>query len=83
MSSLTGIFAYLGPETMLPMTSAVAGVIGVVMLLGRGSLRWVAGMARSLVSRVKPGSGPVVGKRKIGKGPVNPIVAKSHERVDS
>ncbi len=29
------ILGYLGPETMLPMTSIIAGIIGFVMMFGR------------------------------------------------
>jgi hypothetical protein len=34
------VLAYFGPETVLPVTSIVATVIGVVMMMGRNSLRW-------------------------------------------
>lgn len=33
------IFAYFGPETMLPVTSVVATVVGLVMMFGRVALR--------------------------------------------
>jgi hypothetical protein len=33
------IFAYFSPETLLPATSIVATIAGIVMMLGRGSLR--------------------------------------------
>ena len=29
------VLAYLGPETMLPMTSVLAGVLGFIMMFGR------------------------------------------------
>ena len=29
------LFAYLGPETMMPVASIVAAVVGVVMMFGR------------------------------------------------
>ena len=29
------VFAYLGPDTVLPLTSAVAAVVGVVLMFGR------------------------------------------------
>jgi hypothetical protein len=35
------IFAYFSPETLLPATSIVATIAGIVMMLGRGSLRLV------------------------------------------
>ena len=37
------ILAYIGPETLLPMTSVVAGVVGIFLMLGRGSLRYLRG----------------------------------------
>ncbi|MDR3619421.1 MAG: hypothetical protein P4L85_08730 [Paludisphaera borealis] len=42
------VFAYFGPETVLPVTSIVATVIGVVMMMGRSSLHWMfAGVRRT------------------------------------
>src|SRR4051794_39626 len=41
------LFAYFGPETMLPLTSVVATVVGIFMMFGRTSLRLVR---RSIVS---------------------------------
>ena len=40
------LFAYLGPETVLPLTSVVAAVTGVVMMFGRNSVRFVIRMFR-------------------------------------
>lgn len=34
-------FAYFSPETLLPATSIVATIAGILMMLGRGSLRYV------------------------------------------
>ena len=34
------IFAYFGPETVLPMTSIVAAAVGVIMMFGRNSFRF-------------------------------------------
>lgn len=45
-------FAYIGPETMLPLTSVLAGAVGVVMMFGRNVLR---GVGR--IFRRPPGSG--------------------------
>jgi hypothetical protein len=66
MNHLPMVFAYLGPETMLPMTSVVAGVAGVLMMFGRSSVRWIVGKFRSLAS--KPKAAPRL--RRIGTGPV-------------
>jgi hypothetical protein len=39
MSDFT--FAYFSPETLLPATSIVATITGILMMLGRGSLRYI------------------------------------------
>jgi hypothetical protein len=83
MSFSTLIFAYLGPETVLPMTSALAGAAGVVMLFGRSSLRWASGAVKGLVSRARPRSKPNTRSRKIGNGPVGPIGSPERERAQS
>jgi hypothetical protein len=35
------LFAYFGPETMLPLTSVVATVVGVFLMVGRNTTRFV------------------------------------------
>jgi hypothetical protein len=46
------IFAYFGPETLLPITSMVAGVAGVLMVLGKNTFRFLgpiwSGLCRSV-----------------------------------
>ncbi len=49
------LFAYFGPETMMPVASIVAAVAGVVMMFGRN----VLSIGRNVIDRVRPG-----GKRK-------------------
>ena len=53
----TVIFAYAGPETLLPMTSVVAAVAGVVLMLGRSSLRYLMGVFQAACR-------PVLGVRR-------------------
>ena len=74
MDHSIAILAYLGPETMLPMTSVVAGVAGVLMMFGRTSLRWVLRSLRTFapVPRVRPETSRP--PRRIGTGPVGGIV---------
>ncbi|HKI18443.1 MAG TPA: hypothetical protein VKA15_11210 [Isosphaeraceae bacterium] len=48
------LFAYFGPETMMPVASIIAAVGGVVMLFGRNVLVF----GRKLVRRVWPRSRP-------------------------
>jgi hypothetical protein len=72
MNHLPLVLAYLGPETMLPMTSVVAGIAGVIMMFGRTSLRWVVARFR----QVLPSSKPKVPDRRIGTGPVGSTKSK-------
>jgi len=46
------LFAYFGPDTMMPVTSVIVAVGGVVMLFGRNVLVF----GRKLVRRVWPRS---------------------------
>jgi hypothetical protein len=46
------IFAYFGPETMMPVASIIAAVVGVGMMFGRNVMM----IGRGLVRRVWPGS---------------------------
>jgi hypothetical protein len=46
------LFAYIGPETMMPVASVIAAVAGVFMMFGRS----VIGFGRGLLRRVWPGS---------------------------
>jgi hypothetical protein len=81
MSFSMAIFAYLGPETMLPMTSVVAGLAGVVMLFGRSSLRWAKGTVRRLASMARSRPKPRAKTRKIGTGQVGRIGSPGRERA--
>ncbi len=47
------LFAYLGPETMMPVASIIAAVAGVFMMFGRN----VVQISRNVIRRIRPGSG--------------------------
>jgi len=47
------LFAYIGPETMLPVASIVAAAVGVVMMFGRTVVMFGRGLARRLRPRSK------------------------------
>jgi hypothetical protein len=47
------IFAYFGPETMMPVASVVVACVGVFLMFGRS----VVAFGRNLIRRVRPGSG--------------------------
>ncbi|QDV36780.1 hypothetical protein ElP_47090 [Tautonia plasticadhaerens] len=40
------LFSYVGPETMLPLTSVMAGAFGVAMMFGRTALRGIRRVMR-------------------------------------
>ncbi len=46
------LFAYIGPETMMPVASIIAAVAGVFMMFGRN----VMAIGRGIVRRVLPGA---------------------------
>lgn len=58
MSTLPGVLAYLGPETVLPITSVVATVVGFVLMFWRSGVRllfrFVERPARPVASRRLP-----------------------------
>ncbi|RUL89297.1 hypothetical protein [Tautonia sociabilis] len=47
------LLGYLGPDTMLPVASAFATVVGVAMMLGRNSTRFVRLAVVSIVRSVR------------------------------
>jgi hypothetical protein len=61
MDHLPTVFAYLGPETMLPMTSVVAGVVGFLMMFGRNAWRFASAGVLRFASPSRPG--PIAGRR--------------------
>ena len=44
------IFAYFGPETMMPVASVICAAVGVVMMFGRNIILF----GRNMVERVRP-----------------------------
>ena len=42
------LLAYFGPETVLPVTSIIATVVGVVMMLGKGSAFWLLNRCKAV-----------------------------------
>jgi hypothetical protein len=47
------ILGYFGPETLLPVTSVLAGLIGVILMVGRAALRLGARLRRAPVQRAR------------------------------
>ena len=48
------IFAYFSPETLLPATSIIATIAGILMMLGRGSLRYVMRLSKARAACRRP-----------------------------
>ena len=80
MGHMMTVLAYLGPETMLPMTSIVAGVVGFLMMFGRNTLRLCSAAFRRLTSKPEPGHRSGAPVRKIGTGPVGRVGARETVR---
>jgi hypothetical protein len=53
MCESTFILGYFSPETVLPLTSIVATILGAAMLLTRGSLRFLLRCLRLAIRRDK------------------------------
>jgi hypothetical protein len=51
MQPSTGIFAYFGPEVVLPVASTAAAVFGFFLMIGRAPLRFAARVFRRLTGR--------------------------------
>lgn len=68
MGAHTLLFAYLSPETCLPLTSVVAAAVGMLMMFGRTTVRFV-------MQRVFPSA------RKTRNG--HPAVLRGPHRVAS
>lgn len=53
MPPIAGLFAYVGPDTFLPVSSALAAAAGVFMMFGRAGIRLIVqgGVARVFSGR--------------------------------
>ena len=47
------LFAYIGPDTMLPLASVFAGVVGVVLMFGRQLKLGVRNLVRRITGRTE------------------------------
>lgn len=55
---MSPLFAYFGPETVLPATSIIATVVGVVLMMGKNSIRWCIGSAARVLGRAPKSAVP-------------------------
>ena len=65
------LFAYFGPETVMPVTSILATVAAVVMMFGRTIFRFTLGWVRTAWYRVRRGNATpaphfAIGRRRSG-----------------
>lgn len=86
------LFAYFGPETFLPLTSVLAGAVGVMLMFGRTSWRFAKDGAKALARglglakksnigttpRRAPGQLPKGGAARLRRDP-NPSATKSSD----
>jgi hypothetical protein len=57
MSDSIGLFDYFTPETLLPLTSIAATIAGIVIMVGRGSIRFTIHCVRRARCRRKEVTG--------------------------
>ncbi len=76
MDDFVSILGYFGPETVLPVTSMVATVVGVLMIMGRHTLRLFLRAGWLLLTApkrlLKPGS-------QVYSGPHHARADRSHQ----
>lgn len=58
MNSTHFLFAYFSPETMLPLSSLIATVVGFALLVKRSTVRFVARCCREALWAMRPRSAP-------------------------
>jgi hypothetical protein len=54
---VTFLFAYLGPETLLPLTSVIAGVVGAGLMFGRNVLTFGRRIVRKIAGKGRDSAG--------------------------
>ena len=57
MIDMLGPIAYFSPETMLPLSSMIATVVGCALLIKRSSIRFVVHCCRAAFRKRSSGSG--------------------------
>jgi hypothetical protein len=77
------LFAYLGPDTVLPLASAVAAVAGVILMfgqqVGRISLRMCRRVLRIVGLRRSPATAPGIRKDVAHLRASRPVAARRRE----
>ncbi len=81
------IFAYFGPETVLPLASILATVFGVVMMFGRLSFKMMLAPFRALGRSKRVASddstlrGPTAWRRGAKPTHQDPVMAETREEA--
>lgn len=55
---MTPVLAYFGPETVLPATSIIATIVGVILMMGKSSIRWCVGLLQAALGRKPKADSP-------------------------
>ncbi len=66
MDSTRFLLAYFSPETMLPLSSLIATVVGFALLVKRSTVRFVAHCCREALRSLRPRSAPSSPHSRIG-----------------
>jgi hypothetical protein len=72
---MPALLAYFGPETVLPATSIIATILGVVLMLGKNSIRWCVGLAKTALDACLGRKPAAVEKPKASSGAPAPHFA--------
>lgn len=79
------MLAYFGPETFLPVTSAIAGVVGILLMFGRTTFRMAGEFVRKSLRVFGLGRSkttPTVNRPHVGVGTASrPSVTHSSDKV--
>jgi hypothetical protein len=87
MNAPSLLFAYFGPETVLPMTSVVATVVGLAMMFGRHTIRLfvrccrliLIGSSRAILPPRRLYSGPHKGQTGVPRRRVRSMISADVE----
>jgi hypothetical protein len=89
MSGLALVLGYFGPETVLPVTSMVATIVGLFMIMGRHTLRlilragWllVSGPRRILKAGHRTYTGPHIPRERSHGHLAGPVGTSEEDRM--
>ena len=68
------VLSYLGPETLMPLASALAAIVGVVLMFGRVIVRFF----KKILGPIRSKSDEEPGNQPLSAGPDSGIRDKAH-----